>query len=152
MHAYELPVYGFPDGALIATAEVATRVMSGAEAGLDALVEPYRDGLHIDTVLRQGVVWEEVRSVAEEISADMIHRWHPRAARDRPRPARQRGRENHPHLDAAGPDDSRRWQRQEPQGEQRSEHVQRPRVVEHARVARAEVAALGFARLLEDAR
>lgn len=72
MHAYELPVYGFPDGALIATAEVATRVMSGAEAGLDALVEPYRDGLHIDTVLRQGVVWEEVRSVAEEISADMI--------------------------------------------------------------------------------
>jgi nucleotide-binding universal stress UspA family protein len=72
MHAYELPVYGFPDGALVASTEIATRVMSGAQAGLDALVDRYRNGTRVDTVLRQGVPWEEVRAVAEEVGADII--------------------------------------------------------------------------------
>jgi nucleotide-binding universal stress UspA family protein len=72
MHSYELPVYGFPDGALVASAEVASRVMSGAQAGLDAMVERHRNGLKIDTVLRQGVPWEEVHAVAEEVGADII--------------------------------------------------------------------------------
>ena len=72
MHAYELPVYGFPDGALIASTEVATRVMSGAQAGLEAMALRHKDKVRIDTVLRQGVPWEEVRAVAEEITADII--------------------------------------------------------------------------------
>jgi nucleotide-binding universal stress UspA family protein len=74
MHAYELPVYGFPDGALVASAEVATRVMTGAQEGLEVMVQRYRGAIKgkLDTVLRQGVPWEEVRSVAEEIGADMI--------------------------------------------------------------------------------
>jgi nucleotide-binding universal stress UspA family protein len=72
MHAYELPVYGFPDGAFVASAEVATRLMSSAQSGLDAFVAPYRDGVRIDTVLRQGIPWEEVRAVAEDVGADLV--------------------------------------------------------------------------------
>jgi len=73
MHAYELPVYGFPDGALVATVEIATRIMNGAQAGLAALQEKRKDkGVEITSVLRQGVPWDEVHSVAEEVKADMI--------------------------------------------------------------------------------
>jgi nucleotide-binding universal stress UspA family protein len=72
MHSYELPIYGFPDGALIASAEVATRIMQGAQTGLDAMVERHKKEAQIDTVVRQGVPWEEVRAVAEEVDADMI--------------------------------------------------------------------------------
>jgi len=73
MHAYELPVYGFPDGALVATVEIATRIMNGAQAGLEALLEKRKDkGVEITSVLRQGVPWDEVHSVAEEVKADMI--------------------------------------------------------------------------------
>jgi nucleotide-binding universal stress UspA family protein len=72
MHSYELPVYGFPDGALVASVEVATRIMQGAQTGLDAMVERYKKDTRLDTIVRQGVPWEEVRSVAEEVDADMI--------------------------------------------------------------------------------
>lgn len=73
MHAYELPVYGFPDGALVATVEIATRIMNGAQAGLAALIEKRKGkGVEITSVLRQGVPWDEVHSVAEEVNADMI--------------------------------------------------------------------------------
>jgi nucleotide-binding universal stress UspA family protein len=72
MHSYELPVYGFPDGALVASVEVATRIMQGAQTGLDGMVERYKDVAELSTIVRQGVPWEEVRAVAEEIDADMI--------------------------------------------------------------------------------
>ena len=72
MHAYELPVYGFPDGALVASAEIATRIMTGAQTGLQSMVERYKGRVRIDAVVRQGVPWEEVRAVGEEVGADMI--------------------------------------------------------------------------------
>jgi nucleotide-binding universal stress UspA family protein len=73
MHAYELPVYGFPDGALVATVEIATRIMNGAQAGLAALIEKRKDkGVELGSVLRQGVPWDEVHSVAEEVNADLV--------------------------------------------------------------------------------
>ena len=72
MHSYELPVYGFPDGALVASVEVATRIMQGAQTGLEAMVERYKDVAELSTIVRQGVPWEEVRAVAEEVDADMI--------------------------------------------------------------------------------
>ena len=72
VHCYELPVYGFPDGALVASVEVATRIMNAAQAGLDGMVEKYKDQVKIDTVLRQGVAWEEVRAVSEEVGADLV--------------------------------------------------------------------------------
>ncbi|HEY1959065.1 MAG TPA: universal stress protein [Polyangiaceae bacterium] len=72
MHAYELPIYGFPDGALVASVEVATRLMNSAQVGLDAMVARWRGESRIDTVLRQGVPWEEVQAVAEDVGADLI--------------------------------------------------------------------------------
>ena len=72
MHSYELPVYGFPDGALVASVEVATRIMQGAQTGLEGMVERYKGDVQLDTIVRQGVPWEEVRAVAEEVDADMI--------------------------------------------------------------------------------
>ncbi len=72
VHCYELPVYGFPDGALVASVEVATRIMNGAQAGLEGMVKRYTDEVRIETVLRQGVAWEEVKAVAEETGADLV--------------------------------------------------------------------------------
>lgn len=73
MHAYELPVYGFPDGAFVATVEMATRIMNGAQAGLQAEVDKRKaSGVEMKTVLRQGIPVDEVHSVADEVHADLI--------------------------------------------------------------------------------
>ncbi len=73
MHAYELPVYGFPSGALVASVEMATRIMSGAQEALEAACKARASsGVEISQVVRQGVAWEEVHRVADEINADLI--------------------------------------------------------------------------------
>ena len=73
MHAYEIPVVGFPDGALIPTADVAARITEAATKGLDSLVEARRGrGVPIEGVLCQGVPWEEINSTAERLDADLI--------------------------------------------------------------------------------
>lgn len=73
MHAYEIPVIGFPDGALVATVDVATRIQEAAKKGLDAAVTARANrGVQLESVLRDGVAWEEIRAVAEESGADLI--------------------------------------------------------------------------------
>jgi nucleotide-binding universal stress UspA family protein len=73
LHAYQIPVYGFPDGAFITAAEVAAQLSTAAQAHLDALQERYNDrGPPVTTVLRDGVAWEEINAVAADLSADLI--------------------------------------------------------------------------------
>lgn len=73
MHAYELPVYGFPEGALVVSADVATRLASGAQAALDSMVKARQArGARVRGVLRQGIPWEEVNSVADQEKADLV--------------------------------------------------------------------------------
>jgi nucleotide-binding universal stress UspA family protein len=73
MHAYEIPVVGFPDGALIATAEIAARISDGARAGLDSVLEQRSGrGVPLTAVLRQGAAWEEINKLADELDADII--------------------------------------------------------------------------------
>ncbi len=73
VHAYELPIYGFPDGALITTADMATRIMTSAQEGLTAAVERRKaTGVVIKPVLRTGVPWEEINAVAVDELADLI--------------------------------------------------------------------------------
>ncbi len=73
LHAYELPVYGFPDGALIATADMAATIMNGAQAGVAAMCESRASrGVELSQVVRQGIVWEEVESVADEMSVELV--------------------------------------------------------------------------------
>jgi nucleotide-binding universal stress UspA family protein len=73
MHSYEIPIAGFPDGALVATADIAQRIHDAAAAGLEGAVARYRGrGVPIDGVLREGVAWEEINAVAESIDADLV--------------------------------------------------------------------------------
>ena len=56
MHSYEIPIIGFPDGALVATADIATRI---ADASRAASTAPWRSGkdgkVKVDGILREGV-------------------------------------------------------------------------------------------------
>lgn len=73
MHSYEIPIIGFPDGALVATAEVASRIADASRSALEGTVEKHRGrGVPIESVLREGVAWEEIEAVADEIDADLI--------------------------------------------------------------------------------
>jgi hypothetical protein len=38
MHSYEIPIVGFPDGALVATADIATRIADASRIALDGAV------------------------------------------------------------------------------------------------------------------
>ena len=73
MHAYEIPIVGFPDGALIATAAVASRIADAAREGLDRTVAQHQGrGVPVDSLLREGVAFEEINHVADEVDADII--------------------------------------------------------------------------------
>jgi nucleotide-binding universal stress UspA family protein len=73
MHAYEIPVVSFPDGGIIATADLAARIGEAARTALDAVVEQRQGrGVSIQGILREGVAWEEINAVADEMGADLI--------------------------------------------------------------------------------
>ncbi len=73
LHAYEVPVFGFPDGALIATADITGRISNAAQQSLAALVDARKSaGLTVEGVLRNGVTYDEINALADEISADLI--------------------------------------------------------------------------------
>ena len=73
MHAFEIPVIGFPDGALVATADIASRIQEAGRAGLDAAVTARASrGVKIESVLREGPAEDEIKAVAEDTKADLI--------------------------------------------------------------------------------
>jgi nucleotide-binding universal stress UspA family protein len=73
VHVYDLPVYNFPDGSYIPTAEVAESVRAGAAKQLEGYVEKRRAlGHDIDSLLREGRAIDEIERVAKEIGADLI--------------------------------------------------------------------------------
>jgi nucleotide-binding universal stress UspA family protein len=73
MHAYEIPIMGFPDGALVATADIAARIADASRAALDSAVAKRQGAkVKVDGVLRDGVAWEEINRVADELDADLI--------------------------------------------------------------------------------
>ncbi len=73
LHAYQIPVYGFPEGAYITTADVASQLSTAAQTRLDSMVASHKvSGVPMTSTLRDGVPWEEVNAVAQEIEADLI--------------------------------------------------------------------------------
>jgi nucleotide-binding universal stress UspA family protein len=73
MHAYEIPIVGVPDGALIATPELAARISEAARSALDSTLKRLEGrGVQVQGVLRDGVAWEEIEHVANDIDADVI--------------------------------------------------------------------------------
>jgi nucleotide-binding universal stress UspA family protein len=73
MHAYELPIIGFPDGTIIATPTIASHIADGSRAALDATVKRIAArGVSVESVLKEGIIYEEINAVAEAIDADLI--------------------------------------------------------------------------------
>lgn len=73
MHAYQIPVYGFPDSAYITAADVATQISNAAQQKLDSIVEARKgSGVEVLAMLRDGVPWEEINTVAAEVHADLV--------------------------------------------------------------------------------
>ncbi len=73
MHSYEIPILGFPDGGMVATADLSTRIADASRTALESVVAKRQDcGVPVDGVLREGVAWEEIARVADEVDADII--------------------------------------------------------------------------------
>ncbi len=73
MHAWEIPMLGFPDGAFVATAELATRVLESSQQGLNAAIKLVdAHGISARGVLKQGPTWQMIVETAKEVDAGMI--------------------------------------------------------------------------------
>jgi nucleotide-binding universal stress UspA family protein len=73
VHSFEIPVYGFPDGVLVAPADVTADLQSSSQKELMRAVESRKDrGVRIQPVLRMGTPWEEINAVAKDTGAGMI--------------------------------------------------------------------------------
>jgi len=73
LHVYQVPVYGFPDGAFVPGPEVATRISEAAQKGLDSVLERYApQGVPMAKTLRTGAPAEEIVALAKELPADLI--------------------------------------------------------------------------------
>ena len=73
LHTYEIPVVGFPDGTLVATAELTSRILESAKEGLDAAAKKLAPtGVRVRTLVKQGDTWRTILEVADEVSAGLI--------------------------------------------------------------------------------
>lgn len=73
VHAYQIPVYDFPDGTIVPTAEHASAIADAAQRHMDAMIARYRDrGVALEAVLRQGSPADEILAVATQCKADLI--------------------------------------------------------------------------------
>ncbi|HLM73385.1 MAG TPA: universal stress protein [Polyangiaceae bacterium] len=73
LHVYNLPVYNFPDGSFVPTAEVAAQVGDAARRSLDATVARLTErGIEVTGLLRSGPTAPEICNVATEVGADLV--------------------------------------------------------------------------------
>lgn len=73
VHVYEVPVYAFPDGAFLATAEISERLAEAARAALDAAIAARASSkVPLRGVLRTGTPWTEIETAAKEEKADLV--------------------------------------------------------------------------------
>jgi nucleotide-binding universal stress UspA family protein len=73
VHSYEIPVYGFPDGILVASSEVTSQIQIAGQKQLADAVELRKTShVSITPVLRMGAPWDEINAVASETGAGLI--------------------------------------------------------------------------------
>lgn len=73
MHAFEIPMVGFPDGTLVATPELASRLLEGTNVGLQKAVELHGgSGVPMRTVVKQGPTWQTIVETAADLGVGMI--------------------------------------------------------------------------------
>ncbi len=73
LHAYEIPVVGFPDGAMVITADLTKRILEGAESAIEELVKAREhEGVTMHGLVRQGDPHRVINDVAAELGAGLI--------------------------------------------------------------------------------
>jgi nucleotide-binding universal stress UspA family protein len=73
VHVYQIPLYSFPDGMLVAPAELAADLSARAQRNLDAAVAGRQGrGVELSGTLVNGVPWEEICAFAKSEGADLI--------------------------------------------------------------------------------
>src|SRR4051794_7027717 len=73
VHVYAVPVMGFPDGAMMATAELTARVLEAAQAGLDHQIASHEGhGVTVRGVIKPGDAYSTINETADEVGAELI--------------------------------------------------------------------------------
>jgi nucleotide-binding universal stress UspA family protein len=73
VHSYEIPVYGFPDGILVASAEVTTQIQIASQKQLTEAIDRRKAlSVPITPLLRMGAPWDEINAAAAETGAGLI--------------------------------------------------------------------------------
>ena len=73
VHVYQIPVYGFPDGAIVTSSKMATELSEKAQQNLDNVVQAHkRRGIPVVGILVNGFASEEIVRLAEIDKADLI--------------------------------------------------------------------------------
>ena len=73
VHAFELPLVGFPDGTMTISAEMASRIIDAAQKALDELAKKHASrNIELHTFLEQADPRDAVLSAAKKVGADLI--------------------------------------------------------------------------------
>ena len=73
LHAYQLPTYALPDGALLARPDFVNELTTELQKQLDALIHRYAGhDVPLEGKITEGLAFQEINRVAEEDGADMI--------------------------------------------------------------------------------
>ena len=73
VHVWQIPIYGLPDGSIVASAQMVTEILDGADDALEALVARCRDrGYDVTSELVQGPPEEKIRDLAVRLGADLV--------------------------------------------------------------------------------
>ena len=73
MHAFEIPVMSFPDGSIVASAEVLSGITTAAQTALTAAAAKRSNrGVAVDTLLRDGAPADEINAAALAMKADLV--------------------------------------------------------------------------------
>jgi nucleotide-binding universal stress UspA family protein len=73
VHAFELPLIGFPDGNMTVSAEMASRIINAAQKALDDLSAKYSARMvELHAFLEQADPREAVLSAAKKVNADLV--------------------------------------------------------------------------------
>ncbi len=73
VHSYEIPIYGFPDGILTASSEVAAQIQIACQKQLLEAIERHKSApVSITPLLRMGPPWDEISAAAAETGAGLI--------------------------------------------------------------------------------
>lgn len=73
LHAYELPIIGFPDGAFVPSADIATRIIAGAEKELaDCVAKRKESSVTIVPLLKQADAREAILAAVQDLTADLV--------------------------------------------------------------------------------